>query len=144
MQNLTKEQKQPPVVILQQPNFYNIFILCLWLRIIKRSDQGVQFMNFPSQIFSLIPFYMAVASYFYYEMVRRTIHTAIVSYLLKYFYSFSAADLNNTESADEVFAQEFSCKESDYEDSDDEDIEQLYIWQVKYKYFLLNEITSLY
>ena len=35
---LTKERKQPPVVILQQPNFYNIFILRLWLRIIRRSD----------------------------------------------------------------------------------------------------------
>ena len=33
------------------PIFYNIYILCLWLRIIRRSDKGVQFMNFPSQIF---------------------------------------------------------------------------------------------
>ena len=32
---------QPPVVILQQGNFYNIFILLLWQRIIKRSDQGI-------------------------------------------------------------------------------------------------------
>ena len=131
MQNLTKEWKQPPVVILQQVNFYNIFILRLWLRIIKRSNQGVQFTNFPSQIFSLIPFYMAVASYCYYEKVRRTMHTAIVSYLLKYFYSFSAAELNNIEIEDKVFAQEISCQESDYGDSDDEDIEQLHIWQVK-------------
>ena len=37
--------------ILQQANFYNIFILCLWLRIIRGFDQGVKFMNFPSQIF---------------------------------------------------------------------------------------------
>ena len=51
LQNLTKEWKQPPVVILQQANFCNIFILCLQIRIIRRSDQGVQFMNFPSQIF---------------------------------------------------------------------------------------------
>ena len=51
MQNLTKQWKQPLVVILQQANFYDIFILCLWLRIIKRSDQGVWFMNFSSQIF---------------------------------------------------------------------------------------------
>ena len=57
--------------------------------------------------------------------------TAIISYLLKYFCSFSAAELNNIESEDEVFAQEFSYEESDYGDSDDEDIEQLYIWQVK-------------
>ena len=46
---------------------------------------------------------MAVASYCYYEKVRRTMRTAIVSYLLKYFYSFSAAELNNIESEDEVF-----------------------------------------
>ena len=50
----------------------------------------------------LIPFYMA--SYCYYEKVRRTMRTAIVSYLLKYFYSFSAAELNNIESEDEVYA----------------------------------------
>ena len=31
----------------------------------------------------LLPFYMAVATYFYYEKVRRTMRTAIVSYLLK-------------------------------------------------------------
>ena len=43
MQNLTEEQKKPPVVILQQASFYNIFILCLWLRIIRRPDQGVYF-----------------------------------------------------------------------------------------------------
>ena len=41
MQNLAKEWKQPPAVILQQANFYNIFNPCLWLRIIRRSDQGV-------------------------------------------------------------------------------------------------------
>ena len=34
--------------------------------------------------------------------------------LLKYFYSFSTAELNNIESEDEVFAQEFSCEESDF------------------------------
>ena len=38
---LKKERKQPPVVILQQMIFYNIFILWLWLRIITRSNQGV-------------------------------------------------------------------------------------------------------
>ena len=36
LQSLTKEWKQPPVVILQQVNFRNIFILCLLVRIIKR------------------------------------------------------------------------------------------------------------
>ena len=101
LQNLTKEWKQPPVVILQQANFCNIFILCLQIRIIRRSDQGVQFMNFPSQIFFndinhgyraailkknylwLLPLYMVVATYFYYEKVHRTMRTAIVSNLLQ-------------------------------------------------------------
>ena len=45
------KQKQPPVVTGQQAIFYNVFILCLLLRIIRSSDQGVQFMNFPSQMF---------------------------------------------------------------------------------------------
>ena len=102
MQNLTKEQKQPPVVILRKSIFYNISIRCLWLRIFERSDYGVQFMNFPSQIFFndinhgyraailkksslwLFPFYMAVATYCYYKKVCRTMRTAIVSYLLKF------------------------------------------------------------
>ena len=35
-------------------NFYNTCILCLWLRIIRRSNLGVQFMNFPSKIFLTI------------------------------------------------------------------------------------------
>ena len=63
-------------------------------------------MNFPSQIFFndinhgyraailkksslwLLPFYMAVATYSYFEKVRRTRHTAIVSYLLKSVFTF--------------------------------------------------------
>ena len=40
-QNLVKERKQPPVVTPKQADFYNIFILCLWLRIIRTPDQGV-------------------------------------------------------------------------------------------------------
>ena len=87
-QNLTKEWKQPPILILEQANFCNIFILYLQIRIIRRSDQGVQFMNFPSQIFFndigykaallkknsqwLLSIYMDVASYCYYEKGRRT------------------------------------------------------------------------
>ena len=74
---------------------------------------------------------MTVTSYWYYEKVGRTMRTAITSYLLKYLYSFSAAKLNDIESEDKVVAQEFSCEESDYRDSDEEDIEQLYIWQIK-------------
>ena len=73
----------------------------------------------------LLPFYMAAASYCYYEKMCRT------NALLKYFYSFSAAELNNIENEDEVFAQEYSYEESDYGDSNDEDIEQMYSWQVK-------------
>ena len=46
MENLTKEQKQPPVVILQQANFYNKSILSLWLRVIRTSDQGGFFHKF--------------------------------------------------------------------------------------------------
>ena len=65
---------------------------------------------------------MAVASYCYYEKVRRTIGTTIVSYLLKYFYYFSAAELNNIESENEFFTQEFSDEDSDYGDNDGEDI----------------------
>ena len=124
MQNLTKEWKQLPVVILEQANFYNIFILCLWIRIIRRSDQGVKFMNFS------ISFYIAAASYCYYEKVRRPIGTAIVSYLLKYCYSFSAAELNNNE--------------SDYGDSDDEDTNNCISGRLNNNYFPLNENSSLY
>ena len=61
-------------------------------------------MNFLSQIFFLIPFSVAVASYCSYEKVRRTMRTAVLSYLLDYFYSFSAAELNNIESVVEVVA----------------------------------------
>ena len=38
---LAEEWKYPPVVTPQQMIFYNVFILCLWLRIIKTSNQGV-------------------------------------------------------------------------------------------------------
>ena len=116
LQNLTIEWKQPPAAILQQANFCSIFILCLWLRIIRRSCQGAQFMNFSSQTFSnninhgykaallkksslwLLSFYVDVSSYCYYENTPRTINTAIMSYLPKYFHFFSAAELNNIES----------------------------------------------
>ena len=93
---LMKERKQPPVVILQQAILQSIFILFLCLRIIGTSDQDVQFMNFPSHIFFndinhgyratilrknslwLLPFYKVVATYFYYEKVRRSFSTNIV------------------------------------------------------------------
>ena len=101
VQSLAKEQKQPAVVILQQLIFNNISIWCLWLRIIRRSDQGVQFIKFPSKIFFdninhgysvallkksslwVLPSYMVVATYCYYKKDCRTMHIAIVLYLLK-------------------------------------------------------------
>ena len=78
-------------------NFYNISIRCLRLRIVGRSDQSVSLINFPSHIFFndinhgyraavlkksslwLLPSYTHCC----YEKVRRTMRTAIVSYLLK-------------------------------------------------------------
>ena len=78
------------------------YIWCLWLSIIRRSSQGVWFMKFPSHTFFndinhsygtailkksylwLLPSYIAVATYWCYEKVRRTMRTAIVSYLLKH------------------------------------------------------------
>ena len=82
-------------------DFYNIFILFLWLGIIRRSNESVYFMNFPLQIFFndinhgyraatlkknylwLLPFYMVMTTQCYYEKVCRTMRTAIVPYLLK-------------------------------------------------------------
>ena len=55
----------------------------------------------------LLSIYMDVASY-YYEKGHRT------SALLECFYPFSPAELNNTESENDVFAQEFLCKECDF------------------------------
>ena len=119
LQNLTKEWKQPPVVTLQQGNFRNIFILCLQIRIIRGSDQSVQHMNFPSQIFfndigykaasltknsqCVLSIYMDVASYCYYEKKRRTNARSLSIFILF-----------QLQSEDEDFAQEFSCEESDF------------------------------
>ena len=101
VQSLAKEWKQSAVVILQQSIFYNISFWCLWLRIIRRSDQGIKFMNFPSKIFFnnidhgysaatlkesflwVLPYYMVVATYCYYKKEPRTMHPAIVLCLLK-------------------------------------------------------------
>ena len=55
------------------------FIQCLWLRIIRRFEAAITKKNY----LRLLPFYMAVAIYCYYEKVRRTMRIAIVSYLLK-------------------------------------------------------------
>ena len=53
--------------------FYNIFILCLWLK----NHRKIQSRCLSHE------FYMAVATYYYYEKVRRTMLTAIVSYFLE-------------------------------------------------------------
>ena len=68
-------------------------------------------------------------------------YTAIVLYLIKYF-SFSAAVLNNIESVDEVFAQEYSYEESDYGDSDDDN--NCIAGRLNNNYFPLNRSSSLY
>ena len=92
-QNLTKERKQPPVVNPQHAIFYNVSILlCLWLRIIRSSDQGVLIINFHSQIFFndinnghrapilkktslwLLPFFMAVATYCLWKGAQNDAH----------------------------------------------------------------------
>ena len=88
-QNLTKEREQPPVIILQQAIFYNVFILFLWLRIIWSFNEDVYFMSFSSQIFFnniihgyraaiwkknslwLLPFFVAVATHWEATMMKR-------------------------------------------------------------------------
>ena len=94
MQNLTKERKQLPVVIMQQSIFYKIFIRCLWLRIMGRSWAFLHtyfitiLIMVTEQLYwikALLPYYMAVAIYCYYEKVHRTMCTEIVSHLLNPF-----------------------------------------------------------
>ena len=53
----------------------------------------------------LLSIYMDMASYWYYEKGRRTNVCSL------FFFFFSAAELNNIDSEDEVFAKEFSCQE---------------------------------
>ena len=135
MHILTKVLKQSPVVILQRATFYNIFILCLWLIIIRRSDQGVQFTNVSSQIFlndinlgyraailkknyvAASRFYVAVATYCYCEKVRRTMRTAIVSYILKhvlyqqYSFVYTEREFSKTNTFDLQFILfSYSCR----------------------------------
>ena len=77
-------------------------------------------MNFPSKIFSndinhcyraailkknslwLLPFYIAVATYWYYEKLRRTMRNAIVSYLLKPFISRCSIAVSNIDTKDQA------------------------------------------
>ena len=55
----------------------------------------------------MLSIYIDVAPYCYYGAQNECA-------LLKYFYSFSTAELNNIEIEDEVFTQEFSCEDSDF------------------------------
>ena len=51
---LNKKAEAVTISYSVRTDFLQIFILCLWLRPIRRSDQGVKFMNFPSQRFLMI------------------------------------------------------------------------------------------
>ena len=87
--SLIKERKQPPAVILKQVMFYNIYSV-LVAKNGKKIHQVVQFMNFSSQVIFfndinhgyrgailrktslwMLPFYMTVATCWYYEKVHR-------------------------------------------------------------------------
>ena len=61
-------------------------------------NHGYKAVLFKKNSLWLLSFYMGVASYCYYEKALRTMNTAIVSHLLKYFYSFSAVELKSIES----------------------------------------------
>ena len=100
-------------------------------KIIGTSDQDVQFMNFPSQMFfdhtdhgyraailkkkflRLFPFYMVVATYFCYEKVCRTMRTAIVSKLPKYkvaFFTVTGLELSHRKSHILISFQELAVE----------------------------------
>ena len=123
------------------------FLQYIYSIIIRSSDQGVLFMNFPSQIFLTIlimvtkQFYSRkiLCGYFRFiwvwhliAIMKRRIErwslqmyrTSLSIFILFQLQSWKILRV-------ELFAQEFSYEESDYEDSDEEDIEQLYIWLVK-------------
>ena len=123
------------------------FLQYIYSIIIRSSDQGVLFMNFPSQIFLTILIMVTkqlywkkiLCGYFRFTWIWLLIaimkrgaerwalqlyHTSLSIFILCYLQSWVILRV-------EVFAQEFSYKESDYGDSDNEDIEQLYIWLVK-------------
>ena len=90
-QNLTKERKQPPVVILlyifsapMNKNHRNIRSRCLvheysFTDIFNDINHGYRAAVLKKNSLWLLPFYMVVATYFYYEKVRKTMRTTIVS-----------------------------------------------------------------
>ena len=123
------------------------FLQYIYSIIIRSSDQGVLFMNFPSQIFLTIlimvtkQFYSRKILCGYFRFIWVWLLIAIMKRRIErwslqmYRTSLSIFILFQLQSWKilrvELFAQEFSYEESDYEDSDEEDIEQLYIWLVK-------------
>ena len=78
----------------------------------------------------LIPFYMAVASYCFYEWCAKRCALHLYRTFLSIFILFQLQSwiiLRVRMKFLQIFFY-FSCEESDYGDSDDEDIEQRYIW----------------
>ena len=135
MQNLAKEWKHAPEAILQQANCYNILILyCgkessedtikvfsaefFFTNIFNDINHDYRVILLKNNSLCLFLFFITLASYCYYGKVGGKMRIAIVSQLLKYFYSFSVAELNKIESEDK---EDFHTK-SDYGVSDDEDV----------------------
>ena len=87
---------------------------------------------------------MDVASCCYFEKVRRTKRTAVVSYLLKYFDSFSVGELNNIESDNKVLLRNVNMKRVIMETSMIKILNNYVSGRLNNKYFPLNEGSSLY
>ena len=81
---------------------------------------------------------MDVASYCYYEKGCRT------NALLKYFYSFSTAELNNIEGGDEVFLRNFHAKRVIFVIAMINMFNNCILGSLSNNYFPLNESPSLY
>ena len=129
MQNLAKQWKEPPVIILQQANFYNTYSV-----VVAKNHQNIR-SRFLVHEFSLTDIFLNSILYgcdfslLLWKGAQNNaqcncIHTSLSIFILFQLQSWIIL-------RDEVFAQEFSYEESDYGDSDDEDIKQLYIWLVK-------------
>ena len=129
MQNLAKQWKEPPVIILQQANFYNTYSV-----VVAKNHQNIR-SRFLVHEFSLTDIFLNSILYgcdfslLLWKGAQNNaqcncIHTSLSIFILFQLQSWIIL-------TDEVFAQEFSYEESDYGDSDDEDIKQLYIWLVK-------------
>ena len=88
---------------------------------------------------------MAEASYYYYEKVCRAMRAAIASYLLKYFYSFSAAKLNNIEiNNNKLLLRDFYAMRVIMEIEMMKILNNCISGRLNNKYFPLNESSSLY